>query len=107
MWDMLVEAVGPRLVTRTTEARISTSSQIKRWAAVEAERAFAAYGLPTRPMPPRYLLRPERPVVPEPEAAVIVRRPAAKSVSKRKRTVGAAVRDTPVLSGGCACSSGN
>lgn len=139
-WDMLVEAVGPRLAACTTEARISlllevdrplwenvpvlsaliqengvplpylssvlfqlgvphsdTSSQIKRWAAVETERAFAVYGLPTRPMPPRYLLRPERPVVPEPEAAVVVRRPAAKSVIKRKRTGRAAIRDTSAV----------
>ncbi|SEG83178.1 hypothetical protein SAMN05216223_11414 [Actinacidiphila yanglinensis] len=37
------------------------SSPIKRWAAVEIERAFAAYGVPPRTMPPRHSLRPEQP----------------------------------------------
>ncbi|MFD4030964.1 hypothetical protein ACFWVP_10610 [Streptomyces sp. NPDC058637] len=41
------------------------SSHIRRWAAVETDRAFAAHGTPARSMPPRHELRPERPAVPQ------------------------------------------
>jgi hypothetical protein len=37
--------------------------QIKRWAAVETERAFAVYGTPARAMPPRYSFRSAMPVL--------------------------------------------
>ncbi|MEU6391732.1 hypothetical protein [Streptomyces sp. NPDC046939] len=37
------------------------STRIKRWAAVETERAFAAYGTPRRTMPSRFSLQPEQP----------------------------------------------
>ncbi|MFF3418956.1 hypothetical protein ACFYW9_30335 [Streptomyces sp. NPDC002698] len=46
----------------------SVSHRIKRWAAVETERAFAAYGVPPRAMPPRLSLRLAQPVLQRPAA---------------------------------------
>ncbi|MEV0784619.1 hypothetical protein AB0I52_16960 [Streptomyces sp. NPDC050423] len=53
----------PQVLSRMGVRHSEASTQIKRWAAVETERAFAAYGTPSRTMPPRYPLKPEAPVV--------------------------------------------
>ncbi|WP_406389026.1 hypothetical protein [Streptomyces sp. NBC_00887] len=50
----------PRLLSRLGVADSERSSQITRWADVEADRAFAAYAKPARLMRPRLSLRPER-----------------------------------------------
>ncbi|MGW3170978.1 hypothetical protein [Streptomyces sp. NPDC001153] len=55
----------------------SASHRIKRWAAVETERAFAAYGVPPRAMPPRLSLMPAEPVLQPPVAGTQGRRVTA------------------------------
>ncbi|MER5832612.1 hypothetical protein ABT116_17595 [Streptomyces sp. NPDC002130] len=50
----------------------SVSTRIKRWAAVETERAFAAYGVPPRTMPDRLSLKPTQPAVQRPIRTVEV-----------------------------------
>jgi hypothetical protein len=57
-------------------AHAEKSSQITRWADVEADRAFAAYGKPARVMPPRHSLKPARPNVRQPEQAAAPQQPA-------------------------------
>ncbi|AXL92325.1 hypothetical protein C4J65_31600 [Streptomyces sp. CB09001] len=86
-------------------AYAGTPSRIKRWAVVETERAFAAYGTPPRTMPPRFSLRPEQPLVRQfvrksggagltPE--VKVRRPADRQVNVA-RPMGRTVADTSMV----------
>ncbi|MFE0384530.1 hypothetical protein ACFW1F_10655 [Streptomyces bungoensis] len=55
-----------RVLSELGVRHAATSHRIKRWAAVETERAFAAYGVPPRPMPARLPLSPAQPVVPPP-----------------------------------------
>jgi hypothetical protein len=59
----------------------STSHRIKHWAAVETERAFAAYGVPPRAMPPRLSLLPAQPVLQPPVAVALGRRTTAPTRS--------------------------
>lgn len=55
-----------RVLSELGVPHAAVSHRIKRWAAVETERAFAAYGVPARAMPPRLSLEPERPTVRQP-----------------------------------------
>jgi hypothetical protein len=57
-----------RVLSELGVPHAAVSHRIKRWAAVETERAFAAYGVPARAMPPRLSLEPERPTVRQPAA---------------------------------------
>ncbi|MFI8950089.1 hypothetical protein ACIGO6_26620 [Streptomyces sp. NPDC053750] len=48
-----------RVLSELGVPHAAVSHRIKRWAAVETERAFAAYGVPARSIPPRMSLEPE------------------------------------------------
>ncbi|MFE5045157.1 hypothetical protein ACFRAI_02215 [Streptomyces sp. NPDC056637] len=61
----------------------NASHRIKRWAAVETERAFAAYGVPPRAMQPRLSLLPTQPVLQPPFAGI---RGRATTAPKRSLT---------------------
>ncbi|MFC5954944.1 hypothetical protein ACFP51_10705 [Streptomyces pratens] len=69
-----------RVLSELGVPRAAVSHRIKRWAAVETERAFAAYGVPARAMPPRLSLEPEHPTVPQPATA---RKPAGFAARQR------------------------
>lgn len=77
----------PQVLSRMGVPYSETSTQIKRWAAVETERAFAAYGTPSRTMPPRYRLKPEAPAVYRPARATEAEYRAARRPHDRPVTV--------------------
>ncbi|MFD9777937.1 hypothetical protein ACFWZS_11560 [[Kitasatospora] papulosa] len=66
----------PQLISRLGVAHSERSSQIARWADVEADRAFAAYAKPARLMPPRLSLVPERRVQRQEEQETAPQQPA-------------------------------
>ncbi|MFD5374829.1 hypothetical protein ACFWJE_10490 [Streptomyces griseoincarnatus] len=72
-----------RVLSELGVPRAAVSHRIKRWASVETERAFAAYGVPARAMPPRMSLEPEYSVVAQP---TVVRKPAG--FAEHQRTTG-------------------
>jgi hypothetical protein len=52
-----------QVLSRVGVLYAGVSTRINRWAAVETERAFAAYGVPARVMPERLSLKPPQPAV--------------------------------------------
>ncbi|MFJ9059242.1 hypothetical protein [Streptomyces sp. NPDC102409] len=74
----------PQLLSRLGVAHSERSSQITRWADVEADRAFAAHAKPARLMPPRLSLAPGRRVQRQGEQETTPQQPA------KTRTVQAA-----------------
>ncbi|MFK4693638.1 hypothetical protein [Streptomyces pristinaespiralis] len=59
-----------RVLSELGVPHASSSVHIRRWAAVETDRAFAAYGVPSRAMPPRLSLLPTQPVTNRPTTAI-------------------------------------
>jgi hypothetical protein len=59
-----------RLLSELGVPHASSSVHIRRWAAVETDRAFAAYGVPSRAMPPRLSLLPTQPVTHRPTQSI-------------------------------------
>ncbi|MEV0300785.1 hypothetical protein [Streptomyces prasinus] len=76
-----------RVLSELGVPRAAVSHRIKRWAAVETERAFAAYGVPARAMPPRMSLEPEHPAVAQPAVARKSAGSAARQRTADHRTV--------------------
>ncbi|MGW0419150.1 hypothetical protein [Streptomyces sp. NPDC003015] len=75
------------------------SPQLKRWTAVETERAFAAYGLPTRAMGPRLDLTPHS--LPQGQVAKALRAwkaPSAATPARRAASASAVKRQDARLS---------
>ncbi|MDQ0846485.1 hypothetical protein [Streptomyces sp. V1I6] len=59
-----------RVLSELGVPHASSSVPIRRWAVVETDRAFAAYGVPSRAMPPRLSLLPTQPVTNRPTTAI-------------------------------------
>ncbi|MFE8947960.1 hypothetical protein [Streptomyces sp. NPDC007856] len=73
----------PQVLSRIGVLYSGVSTRIKRWAAVETERAFAAYGVPPRAMPARLSLKPAQPTTSRPRRTVEIpaRLKSARTVS--------------------------
>lgn len=90
-----------RVLSELGVPHAAVSHRIKRWAAVETERAFAAYGVPARAMPPRLSLEPERPTVRQPAIpgqstrTADVRRRAIQRETAAHRGTGPVPSDSP------------
>lgn len=88
-----------KVLSRLGVRYAADSTQIKRWAAAESQRAFAAHGTPPRTMPPRYSLKPEAPVVHRSARAEEAwrgadRRPSDRSVTVAKYVVSTTAADS-------------